>query len=135
MSEDHFFHALKLESENCGGKLKCMNACPTNAIRYRKKKAVLINDLCIDCGECIEVCPDNAFLPVIDGMEDVKNSKYLIAIPSPVLYYQFGPDVTPPIIHKALKEIGFDQVFDISDFSEEIAYASVHHLNKHPELK
>lgn len=135
MNKAHFYHALKLESQNCSGKLKCMNACPTHAIRYRNKKAVLVNDLCIDCGVCIEVCPDNAFLPVIDGIKDFSNLKYLVAIPSSVLYYQFGPDVTPPIIHKALKEIGFDKVVDISDFSEEIAFASVHHLNKYPELK
>ncbi len=135
MRKDHFYHALKLESEKCGGKLKCMNACPTNAIRYRNKKAVLINDLCIDCGECIEVCPDKAFLPVVDGMKDFKRFKHLMAIPSSVLYYQFGPDVTPLIIHNALKEIGFDSVFDISDFSEEIAFALIHHLNKNPDRK
>jgi len=135
MAENHFYHALKLESAKCKGKLKCMNACPTNAIRYRKNRAVLLNDLCIDCGICIEVCPDKAFLPVIDGIEDFKNMKYLVAIPSSVLYYQFGIDVTPTIIHKALKKIGFDRVYDISDFSEEIAAASIHHLNEHSKSK
>ncbi|MEN8222076.1 MAG: [Fe-Fe] hydrogenase large subunit C-terminal domain-containing protein [Acidobacteriota bacterium] len=135
MKIDHFYHALRLEPENCSGKLKCMNACPTNAIRYRKQRAVLLNDLCIDCGVCIEVCPDNAFIPVIDSINDFKNKKYLVAIPSSVLYYQLGPDVTPPIIHKALKEIGFDCVYDISDFSEEIALASIQNLNENLDRK
>jgi Fe-S-cluster-containing hydrogenase component 2 len=41
--------------------MPCASACPENVItRDRYSGAVVINDGCIGCGACQEVCPINA---------------------------------------------------------------------------
>jgi Fe-S-cluster-containing hydrogenase component 2 len=42
-----FHHALKIIDDLCIGCSKCMNICPTHAIRVRKGKAKLMDNHCI----------------------------------------------------------------------------------------
>jgi len=115
--------------------LKCIRICPTKALRLRNKKLIFYSDLCIDCGECVNVCPKDVFAPVSDHLEDFKDFKYHIAIPSNILYIQFGVDVHPAVIHHALKNIGFDEVVDVSEVCDEMGYALHHHLKVHPDIR
>ena len=46
--------------------MSCMRACPTAAVRIRNEHAVKLADRCIDCGECIRVCPRAAIVPLTD---------------------------------------------------------------------
>ncbi|MDZ7816398.1 MAG: [Fe-Fe] hydrogenase large subunit C-terminal domain-containing protein [Planctomycetota bacterium] len=46
--------------------------------------------------------------------EELGNFKYRVAIPSPVLFSQFARSDTPAKIALALKDIGFDEVWDFS---------------------
>jgi Fe-S-cluster-containing hydrogenase component 2 len=105
--EFYFYHAHHIIAERCKARMKCLHLCPTEAIRVRKGKVTFLNDLCIDCGECITACSQDVFVPKSEEKEDFNSFAYQIAIPSPVLYAQFGPDVHPPVIHRALKNIGF----------------------------
>ena len=50
-------------AENCTGCTACEKRCPTNAISGDPKKAYYIEPtLCIDCGACGVICPDEAIL-------------------------------------------------------------------------
>ncbi len=89
MTENKYYHELDINEENCKGRLRCIKACPTKALRSFENKVTLKDDLCIDCGNCFQACPENVFTSIIDEMEDFYNFKYLIAIPTPVLYTQF----------------------------------------------
>ncbi len=89
-----------------------MRACPTKAIRVRPQKASINYERCIDCGECLRGCPNDAIEPIITSSADINKFKYQVAIPSPVIYSQFGPQTMPNEILSALKEIGFDYVYD-----------------------
>lgn len=109
-----FLHAHKVISGRCQGHQKCLRECPTQAIRVRHGKSTFSNDLCIDCGGCIAVCPSSAFVPSIDHVESFSQFKYKVIIPTPVLYSQFDPHIHPYIIHLALRELGFDEVINLS---------------------
>ena len=112
--------------------MKCLRACPTQAIRVRQGKAMLLSDRCIDCGECVRVCPSHAVVPQTSSFNDLSAFKYKIALPSPVFYSQFGKDVQPSTILNALKMIGFDDAYDVTCASESVSIAIQEYLDANP---
>ena len=111
--------------------MTCMRSCPTQAIRVRDKKAKISFELCVDCGTCISVCPENAIQSITDLVDDFNNFKFKIAIPSLVLYSQFDPSIHPYIIHMALKEIGFDMVVDVAPSSDALSIAVEQYMEEY----
>ncbi len=105
-------HSIRFVEEKCIGCVTCLRACPTKAIRVTNDKARLNEERCIDCGECFRLCPHDAIVSETTSYADLKKFECTIALPSPVLYSQFGYDVLPNQILLALKKIGFDYVFD-----------------------
>jgi ferredoxin len=51
----------RIIAENCTGCTACEKRCPTHAITGEPKKSFFIEpSLCIDCGACGVICPDEA---------------------------------------------------------------------------
>ena len=123
-----FYHAHHIIEERCKARMKCLHICPTGAIRVRQGKVFFLTDLCIDCGECITACSQKVFVPKSDEKENFNTFSFQIAIPSPVLYTQFGQDVHPQIVHQALKNTGFDEVVDVADITHELGFVLLHYL-------
>ena len=130
-----FFHSHIILSEKCKGKARCIKSCPTQALRYRNNKLVFFDDLCVDCGECINVCPEGVFIPVVDEISDFEKFEYKIAIPSLVLYSQFNADVHPLMVHETLKKIGFDEIVDISANINVLSYTLSEFIKKKTDGK
>ena len=107
-----YFHSLVLDEEKCNGCTNCLRRCPIEAIRVKNKKAIIIKNRCIDCGECIRVCPYHAQKSITDDLNMLKNFEYNIAIPSMSLYGQFSVDTDMEKVFQAIKDLGFDYVFD-----------------------
>jgi iron only hydrogenase large subunit-like protein len=105
-------HSIRFIEEKCVGCIRGLRACPTKAIRVVNGKALMLEDRCIDCGECFRVCRFNAITSATTSYSDLDQFECTIALPSPVLYSQFGSDIMPNQILLALKKIGFDYVFD-----------------------
>ena len=84
----------------------------------RDGKAKIIKERCIDCGECIRVCPYHAKLAACDSLDMLNNFKYNIALPAPSLYGQFGRDTTIDKILNGLVHIGFDSVYEVARGAE-----------------
>ena len=84
----------------------------------------MLDDRCIDCGECIRVCPGRAVVPLTDQMADLSRFICRVAIPSPALYAQFDPDVSPGEVFAALKLCGFDDVEGPSRACDMVAAAT-----------
>ncbi|MBM4161215.1 MAG: 4Fe-4S dicluster domain-containing protein [Ignavibacteria bacterium] len=117
------FRSIRIDKEQCAGRMACMRVCPTEAIRVRDRRAFLLPDKCIDCGECVRVCPNHAIVPQTSSFRDFSRFKYTIALPSPVFYSQFGRGVLPASILKALKKVGFDDSYDVACASESVSIA------------
>jgi iron only hydrogenase large subunit-like protein len=112
--DNKYFHSVVLQDERCIGCTSCLKVCPTEAIRLRDGKARIIGEKCIDCGECIRICPNHAKSAITDKLSVMQNFKYKIAIPSLVLYGQFANKVGINTMLTALKDIGFDEVYEAS---------------------
>jgi len=126
-----YYHAHKIELEKCRGHMKCMRSCPTQAIRVKNGKAIISEELCIDCGLCFSECPTDAIVPISDPIDEFSQFKYKVVVPAGVLYSQFDSSIHPYIIHLAFKELGFDEVVDINYTSTEMTAALVKFLENY----
>ena len=107
-----------------------MRHCPTQAIRIRGSKAIISEELCVDCGTCISVCPSGAIVPITDPVAELSHFKYKVIVPSPVLYSQFESNIHPYIVHLALKKLGFDEIVDVGLSSAALGRALVKYMKK-----
>ncbi len=122
------FHSIRIEPQRCTGRMACLRVCPTEAVRVRGGKAWILEDRCIDCGECARACPHDAIVPCTSSFTDFAKFKYTVALPSPVLYGQFRNDILPHTILAALKRIGFDDAYDVARATEAVSIAIEEHL-------
>lgn len=127
---DMFFHSVYLDSDKCMGCTNCIKRCPTEAIRVREGKARIIAERCIDCGECIRVCPHHAKKAMFDPLERAFDWKYKVALPAPSLYGQFNNLDDIDLVLTALKEIGFDEVVEVSRAAELVSDATRKLMNE-----
>ena len=132
---EKYFHSVVLNDDNCVGCTRCLKICPTEAIRLRDGKARIIGEKCIDCGECIRVCPNHAKSAVTDTLDILKRFKYTIAIPSLVLYGQFPDKAGINEMLAAVKNVGFDEVYEASVGTEIIDNVIKNHMLKNPDAK
>jgi iron only hydrogenase large subunit-like protein len=128
---NQYFHSIRIDTEKCDGRMKCMRICPTEAIRVRKGKAMIIEEKCIDCGECINVCPHNAIIPLTDPFGELAKFRHTVAIPSPALYAQFGREILPDKILDGIKKLGFDDAFDLAFTCGEVSFAVQEYLREY----
>jgi len=80
----------------------------------RDGKAQIIAERCIDCGECIRVCPYHAKIAFTDPLSDINRFKYKIALPAPSLYGQFKHLTSISRAIAGLRRMGFDDVFEVA---------------------
>ena len=120
----NYFHSVTLDREKCHGCINCVKRCPTEAIRVRDGKARIIKERCIDCGECIRVCPHHAKKARYDHLSVLEGWKYKIAIPAPALFGQFNNLDDIDIVLTGLKQMGFDDVYEVSRGAELVSDAT-----------
>jgi len=97
--------------------------CPTEAIRVTGRRSVIMEDRCIDCGECFRVCHQHAWHAMADPLERMGDFDISIALVPPSFYAQFGPEVEPEHVVSALKSVGFHDVFDAAYAKEAMTRA------------
>ena len=114
MDEIKRYHSVRLDKTRCKGCTNCLKHCPTEAIRVRGGRAHIIDERCIDCGECIRICDYHAKVAVTDDISVIHGFKYTIALPAPSLYGQFKNLRSIGPVLEALKRIGFDDVFEVA---------------------
>ncbi|WP_097027765.1 [Fe-Fe] hydrogenase large subunit C-terminal domain-containing protein [Clostridium peptidivorans] len=101
----------------------CQQACPFGAILPdSKSKKIYINDeLCLDCGMCIDSCPegtilDNSeFIPLISLL---KGGTPVIVSVAPAIVGQFGEGVTIHKLRTAFKKMGFSDMVETAFFAD-----------------
>ncbi len=51
---------IKFLKANCKNCYKCVRSCPVKSIKIKDYQAEIMEDSCIMCGTCLQVCPQNA---------------------------------------------------------------------------
>lgn len=110
---ERYRHALITVPEHCDGCMNCLRECPTEALRIRENTPVIREEFCIDCGACIVACPRKAILPAVESFDETRPFAFKVAVPSLVIYAQFGLDRTVEEIHLGLIRVGFHYVYDV----------------------
>jgi len=108
-----------------------MRHCPTQAIRVRNGKATISEQLCVDCGKCLSVCPSGAIVLIADPVARISDFKYKVVVPAPAVYSQFESSIHPYIVHLALKRLGFDEVVDVITSSMALGSAMVEYIKEY----
>ena len=123
MALEKRFHSVRLEKDKCRACTNCLKRCPTEAIRVRGGRAHIIDDRCIDCGECIRVCEYHAKVAITDPMSSIAGFKYKIALPAPSMYGQFKNLRSISQVLSGLKMMGFDEVFEVARGADVVSRA------------
>ncbi len=123
-------HIDASKCKECG---KCAQACPYNAIAHLKRPckfscpvdaitydehgiSIIDKEKCIRCGKCIHSCPFGAIGSktfIVDVVEALKSGKKVYAMAAPATEGQFGKDITVASWKKAMKELGFEDFYDV----------------------
>ena len=65
--------------EICKKCYSCVRSCPTKALQVRAGQAEIIEDFCISCGYCVNVCSQGA-KRVVSSLSEVRE---ILADPTP----------------------------------------------------
>lgn len=139
-----------IDKEKCRECGRCVTACPYNAIVNVERPctrscavgaisidendiAVIDTKKCINCGNCVSGCPFGAIsdismlTDVIDMLINKKNPVYAIVAPS--IEGQFG-NTSLTQIKAAIRDIGFDDVFEAAYGADIVAFFEAAELNE-----
>lgn len=87
-------------------------------------------DRCIDCGECIRVCPNKAKKAIYRKFESITGYKWKIALPAPTLYGQFENLEDIDYVLQGLLDLGFDDVYEVSRAAELVSAYTRRYLKR-----
>ncbi|MCG8485289.1 MAG: 4Fe-4S binding protein, partial [Clostridia bacterium] len=109
-----YFHSVVLDEDKCIGCTSCIKRCPTQAIRVKDGKAMILPERCIDCGECIRTCVQTAKKSITNSIEEIQSYKYKVALAAPTLMGQFEDSISPKKILSSLKRVGFNAIYEVA---------------------
>lgn len=108
---------IDFKNASCKHCYKCVRSCSVKAIKVKDAQATIMDDHCVLCGTCLEVCPQNAKTFVSD-LEKVKafitmGEKTIVSL-APAYLGIFDYD-KPGQVVDALLRLGFSEVRETAE--------------------
>lgn len=75
---------------NCKYCYKCLRNCPVKAISFHDEKSFVIEEECVLCGTCVNVCPQHAknYRRDLDKFDSIINNPFVLSV-APSVYAYF----------------------------------------------
>ena len=106
---------IRLEPSHCHNCLRCVRACPTNAMTYLKNQPTIVEEECILCGRCYSVCPHDAKAVIsdLDRIKEWLNNKEEVIISAAPSFVAVWPQFSSLV--KILESRGFSAVRETAE--------------------
>lgn len=101
--------SLMTDPSKCIHCLKCVHACPTQAMRVHRKGPEILTHLCIDCTACMRSCPTGVFDFKADKVLPERKENQIYCLPE-ALRGQFPLLSSPEALLETLAPITGDKV-------------------------
>ncbi|MEI8347047.1 MAG: [Fe-Fe] hydrogenase large subunit C-terminal domain-containing protein, partial [Pseudomonadota bacterium] len=132
MSTGHLIHTIK---EKCRVCYTCVRECPAKAIRISGGQAEIIPERCINCGNCVIVCAQNAKI-VRDSLDEVQSlldsGQKVAACLAPSFPAEFEDIETSKLIGM-LRQVGFHQIVEVAFGADLVALEHKKLLDTNPD--
>lgn len=79
MGIDSYIYTSEANCQHC---YKCLRNCFVKTIKFERNKSAILEDKCILCGKCLEICPQNAksYLKDTDKIPAFFNQPFLVSL-------------------------------------------------------
>lgn len=110
---------ININSDKCKICFACVRACPVNAIQVKSniEAPVVVHDMCIGCGSCLQVCAPLA-ISYRDACEETKSllasGEKTVAIVAPSISGEFDDITDYRKFVRMIRELGFSYVNEVS---------------------
>ncbi len=118
-----YLNPIFTEKRECQDCYKCVRNCAVKAIKVEGGCATVIPEMCILCGQCVAVCPNNA-KRVRDDLPRVRqllarNQRVIVSL-APSFVAEF-PGIRPGQLIGALRRLGFAGVSETALGAQEVS--------------
>ncbi|MFO1478528.1 MAG: [Fe-Fe] hydrogenase large subunit C-terminal domain-containing protein [Verrucomicrobiota bacterium] len=131
----NYLNPIFTEKRECQDCYKCVRNCPVKAIKVEGGYASVVSELCIVCGQCVEVCPNGAKrvrddLTRARQLLQLKERVYVSLAPS---FASEFPQWKPAQVIRALKSRGFAGVSETALGAQQVSAQAAALLQSNPE--
>lgn len=110
-------NVINFQDANCAHCYKCLRNCDIKAIRIKRGQAQIVRDLCIYCGHCMEICPQEAktFESDLGYVKSMLYRKENVVVSLDPSYRGLLDYEDPGQIVDAFLKLGFSQVRETAE--------------------
>ncbi len=98
----------------CSKCMRCVQSCPTKAIRMQNNRIVIDKKNCINCFKCINACHHKGITAKGSTLDDISSYNYTVCLVPSALSCHLESKQKVNELFDALRQLGFDEIVDLS---------------------
>jgi anti-sigma regulatory factor (Ser/Thr protein kinase)/Fe-S-cluster-containing hydrogenase component 2 len=127
-------HSVEVKSNLCRQSLRCVRACPTQAIRVFRGRPQILDYLCVDCTACVAVCPSGS-LTIPGAATKLPPAQDLALVVTAESLVQAGAGVAAQQVLSELRNLGYVNVAVTAGWEAALRRAVKEHAAKQRETR